>query len=348
MITRVIEGGSTSLTQPYHINGSKGYDYDHWGVDLTGFDGYSNVLAWIVAHSEGTVIAMRNDCVGWEDNSYGNYVLLQHPNGMYTMYGHMSYDTVQVSVGQKVAKGQRLGYMGNTGMSFGGHLHFELREASGYQIDPEPYLNTELPGMKKDLWVENINGGWYACRNGKIDYSYTGLAENENGWWYCEKGKVNFNYTGLCKLGDTWWYCENSKVNFNFNGLAKLGKSWWLCKNGAVDFSFTGLYQNNIDKAWWYVIKGQIDFTFNGVVKGNTDEWLVVKNKVDFSYNGLAQNQNGAWFMFQGGRLVKDFNGLVPNESGTWVVKNGAVNFKASGKYVFSGHEFKVKKGHTV
>ena len=143
--SRVIEGGVTSITQPYHINGAKGYDYDHWGIDLTGFNGKYNVLAWITAHSDGVVAALRNDCTGFEYNSYGNYVLLEHADGSRTMYAHLSYNTVQVYVGQKVVKGQRLGYMGNTGTSYGGHLHFEIRRADGYQIDPEPFLNTALP-----------------------------------------------------------------------------------------------------------------------------------------------------------------------------------------------------------
>lgn len=144
---RVIESGICSITQQYHINGQRGYNYDHWGIDLTDWNGSYNILGWLVAHSDGTVVELRSDCTGYEDGSYGNYVLLKHDNGFYTMYAHGAYGTMQVALGQRVTKGQRLLYMGNTGHSFGGHLHFEVRQPDGYMIDPEPYLNADLPSV---------------------------------------------------------------------------------------------------------------------------------------------------------------------------------------------------------
>ena len=142
---RVLQSGICSITQPYHINGQLGYNYNHWGIDLTGFNGSYNVLDWEVAHSDGVVTATRNDCMGFEAGSYGNYVMLRHGNGYYTMYAHMAYGTVQVRAGQTVKKGQVLGYMGNTGESYGGHLHWEVRQPNGYQIDPQPFLDADLP-----------------------------------------------------------------------------------------------------------------------------------------------------------------------------------------------------------
>ena len=69
------------------------------------------MLDWEVAHSDGVVTATRNDCMGFEAGSYGNYVMLRHGNGYYTMYAHMAYGTVQVRAGQTVKKGQVLGYI---------------------------------------------------------------------------------------------------------------------------------------------------------------------------------------------------------------------------------------------
>lgn len=153
---RVLESGKCTVTQPYHINGQKGYNYDHWGIDLVDWNGSYNVLGWIVAHTAGTVVGVRNNCTGFESGSYGNYVLLQHANGYSTMYAHMSYGTVQVKVGQTVKKGQRLGYMGNTGESYGGHLHWEVRLPNGYKTDPEPFLNADLPNSNK----LTVDGKW--------------------------------------------------------------------------------------------------------------------------------------------------------------------------------------------
>ena len=70
---------------------------------------------------------------GWGD--YGIYVQIDHGNGFQTVYAHMS--KVLVSVGQVVARGQRLGLMGATGRATGPHLHFEIR----YQGNPQNPLD---------------------------------------------------------------------------------------------------------------------------------------------------------------------------------------------------------------
>lgn len=204
--TRVIEGGRTSITQPYHINGEKGYDYDHWGIDLTGYNGSYNVLAWVLAHSAGTVVEYRNDCTGYEDNSYGNYVLLRHDNGMYTMYAHGSYNTVQVRTGQRVAKGQRLFYMGNTGHSFGGHLHFEIRRSNGYKIDPEPYLNSDLPSGSSvsftyQVW-DDMNETWQP--NVVNDEDYAGVLGSDVDCVYVDCNVGNVRYAVHTWRGDQY------------------------------------------------------------------------------------------------------------------------------------------------
>lgn len=68
-----------------------------------------------------------------DEKEYGLFVLLQHPNGYQTMYGHLS--RVVVSQGQRVRAGEVLGRSGNTGRSTAPHLHFELRH-NGAAIDP--------------------------------------------------------------------------------------------------------------------------------------------------------------------------------------------------------------------
>ncbi len=70
---------------------------------------------------------------------------LAHPNGYYTLYAHLSQ--VAVKDGDAVAKGQRIGRMGNTGNSYGSHLHFEVRDRNNVCIDPAPYMAADLPGL---------------------------------------------------------------------------------------------------------------------------------------------------------------------------------------------------------
>ena len=73
---------------------------------------------------------------GWQ-GGYGNAVVLDHGGGMGTLYGHQS--SMAVSVGQTVASGQVIGYVGSTGNSTGPHLHFEVR-IGGTPVNPIPYL----------------------------------------------------------------------------------------------------------------------------------------------------------------------------------------------------------------
>lgn len=154
---RVLESGLLEITQEYKQD-------IHNGIDVVN---QNYTLGNIVAHSDGVVVGCRNNCNGFENGSYGNYVKIKHDNGYYTLYGHMAYNTVRVSVGQRVSKGQVLGYMGNTGMSYGGHLHFEVRTPSDVRINPTEYLNADLPNSTPvptksvdELANEVIKGLW--------------------------------------------------------------------------------------------------------------------------------------------------------------------------------------------
>ncbi|MHB1118154.1 MAG: M23 family metallopeptidase, partial [Minisyncoccota bacterium] len=82
----------------------------------------------IYAAAGGTVIVSRFRTLSnpWF-GGYGNYVIIEHPNGTQTLYGHMS--AVYVAVGAHVDKGQPIGEVGSTGKSTGPHLHFEVRGA---------------------------------------------------------------------------------------------------------------------------------------------------------------------------------------------------------------------------
>lgn len=118
----------------------------HLGVDFGWNDGaYCNQP--IVAIEDGTVVG----CADGYGNTYpsqriyGNYVNISHGGGWYSMYGHL-LKGITVKNGDKVTKGQVIGFMGNTGFSNGQHLHFELRKganAKGNSIDPIPYLYVE-------------------------------------------------------------------------------------------------------------------------------------------------------------------------------------------------------------
>jgi len=80
---------------------------------------------------------------GWDATGYGNCVMIKHPDGSGTVYGHLL--NWAVYAGQKVKAGEKIGYSGNTGNSTGAHLHFEYRtNYSDYKsaIDPEIFMKT--------------------------------------------------------------------------------------------------------------------------------------------------------------------------------------------------------------
>ena len=104
---------------------------NHGGTDIGASYGSA-----IYAADSGKVVQSSD---GW-NGGWGNYVMIDHGNGMQTLYAHMS--SRAVSVGQTVKKGQTIGYVGSTGMSTGPHLHFEMY-VNGSRIDPQ----TKYPGM---------------------------------------------------------------------------------------------------------------------------------------------------------------------------------------------------------
>jgi murein DD-endopeptidase MepM/ murein hydrolase activator NlpD len=103
-----------------------GYEKFHGGMDFGAEEG-----SMIRAAYSGTVILA--DWYG----GYGNTVILDHGNGITTLYGHT--EGVYVTEGQTVEKGEPIALVGSTGLSTGPHLHFEVRQ-DGEPVDPVAYL----------------------------------------------------------------------------------------------------------------------------------------------------------------------------------------------------------------
>jgi murein DD-endopeptidase MepM/ murein hydrolase activator NlpD len=101
----------------------------HEGVDIAAAEGTP-----IRAAADGTVILMQSE---YESGGYGNYTCIDHGGGLSTCYAHQS--SFATSVGASVSQGDLIGYVGNTGHSYGAHLHFEVR-INGAPTDPLGYL----------------------------------------------------------------------------------------------------------------------------------------------------------------------------------------------------------------
>ena len=101
----------------------------HGGTDIGASYGSA-----IYAAGSGTVVTAYNNSA--YNGGYGNYAMINHGNGIQTLYAHMS--VCSVTVGQTVSAGQTIGYVGSTGRSTGPHLHFEVR-VNGSRVDPQSH-----------------------------------------------------------------------------------------------------------------------------------------------------------------------------------------------------------------
>jgi len=116
------------VTSPY---GSRRGGF-HPGVDIGNVRGTP-----VFASASGTVVQVISGCregVRRCGGRYGNHITIEHPNGTMTRYAHLS--KTNVSVGQSVDQGQKIGAVGNTGDSTGPHLHFEVINANGSKMRP--------------------------------------------------------------------------------------------------------------------------------------------------------------------------------------------------------------------
>ena len=122
--------GHISMFFGQNENPFTGQYYIHKGIDLST---YRQGDA-IVATADGQVVTVDYDATG-----FGNYVIIKHKHGFYTRYGHMQQ--FRVTTGQRVQQGETIGYIGNTGLSTGPHLHYEVHIGSDV-VDPFKYLTT--------------------------------------------------------------------------------------------------------------------------------------------------------------------------------------------------------------
>ena len=134
---RVVNRSSERITQKYK-------PLQHRGVDI-GFS-KDEVNNQVHANCVGVVYEIKDGLVNNINSkgaaTWGNYVLIKHPNGMFTRYAHLQKG-IPVKQSQEVNEETVIGIIGNTGRSYGRHLHFEV--ATGYssskRINPTEYLN---------------------------------------------------------------------------------------------------------------------------------------------------------------------------------------------------------------
>lgn len=123
------KGWTITSYHVWRINPVTGVREIHSGIDIAGTGYYSPIYA----SNNGTIETKKYQY------DYGNYVVINHNNGYYTLYGHMAAFGNQ-QVGDVVARGDIIGYMGDTGYATGVHLHYEMWKNCRFcRVDPLAY-----------------------------------------------------------------------------------------------------------------------------------------------------------------------------------------------------------------
>jgi murein DD-endopeptidase MepM/ murein hydrolase activator NlpD len=131
-------GPSTLGIEPTVAFAGVVYAHFHTGLDIA-----APMDAPVRAAADGVVVfAGPQTDAGGTLVGYGNHVVIAHPQGFTTTYGHL--DSITVTAGQLIAQGEVVGLEGSTGNSTGPHLHFEIRH-DGMPLDPATYLQGQLP-----------------------------------------------------------------------------------------------------------------------------------------------------------------------------------------------------------
>ncbi|MFC9392219.1 peptidoglycan DD-metalloendopeptidase family protein [Streptomyces sp. NPDC057027] len=123
-----------AMSTPYHQAGSMWSSGYHTGVDFIASTGTT-----VHAVGPGTVYSAG------DGGAYGNQVVIQHADGTFSQYAHLS--SISVSVGQTVTGGQEIGLSGATGNVTGPHLHFEMRTGPEYGSDIDPLAALRQHGV---------------------------------------------------------------------------------------------------------------------------------------------------------------------------------------------------------
>ena len=121
----------------YNINSDYSYRWGkfHYGLDIgVGNAPGTSLGKYVLAAADGVV-----ELTDIMPSGYGYYIILDHGNGMETVYGHLYENSFLVSEGETVTAGQHIARVGQTGNATGPHLHFEVR-VNGNKVDPKLYF----------------------------------------------------------------------------------------------------------------------------------------------------------------------------------------------------------------
>lgn len=227
----------------------------HGAIDISP-NGNGPGVVNVIASRGGTVVYPTSKSqTSYADNGYlgnrdgggyGNYVIIDHGDGIFTLYGHMAKDSITVIAGDKVSQGQVIGKIGHSGNSTGAHLHFEMRSpVNNYnnRIDPLNYVDPTNPRLGVSTSSCSNNNGFASqmvtlaksqindpdAVNGKKYWSYLGFNSRIE-WcaafvsWVVGNTEVNgqklsdvINFKSASVAEWMNYFYNNDKLEFKYN-----------------------------------------------------------------------------------------------------------------------------------
>ena len=148
---------STTITSKYGVrkdplNPSK--TKKHNGIDIGVGKGNTAGDTNVIAARSGVVTKVVKNCISYDKEhtscggGYGNYILISHTDGKYTLYAHLHQNTITVQKNDIVMPGQVIAKAGSSGRSTGAHLHFEVRTNISNRVNPLDYVDPNNPRWK--------------------------------------------------------------------------------------------------------------------------------------------------------------------------------------------------------
>ncbi len=174
-----------------YIGITQGYKSTHKAIDMGWSKTYGGPNHEITSPADGKIIYVKRDYNRTDSSgsSYGNYVKIDHGNGVVTLMAHLKYNSVVVNVGDTVKQGQKIGIMGQTGHATGVHCHYEVR-INNERLNPLDYTYA----TKNDVVSTNTKLKY------KINYIDEGELSMEDNTTVVDNSSVNtenqiFEYT---------------------------------------------------------------------------------------------------------------------------------------------------------
>lgn len=254
---------STTITSYFGPRVIGGVSGNHGAIDI-GLACGNNVIA----AKDGTVVSTNDGCptYGSYPNTcglgYGNHVIIEHADGNYTLYGHMTLNSLKVSNGDTVKQGQVIGLSGSSGQSTGCHLHFEVRSGQNNlaaRVDPLDYVDPDNPRP------ENTGLSHVAGSNAKQEICLSLKASG-------------FSNNGIAAVLTN----INAESSFNPNIIGDYGTSYGLCQWHDSRWDNLKSYTSK-----WQTVEGQLQFLIHELETGYTELYNSLLNGLG-SANDLA------------------------------------------------------------